>query len=148
MSIKKEKTIICVLLRSIFERLFVGKNPPDEMIDIAKFKELKALILSRFKIKKIEKVIIEYNKKILNDCFKVSALLKEIKFVRDFLKLLSKISINTIIENKKYNPPTHWDEDLHRIRLWSICLILSKIVKPVDVNPEIASKYELTKVKL
>jgi hypothetical protein len=29
-----------------------------------------------------------------------------------------------------------------------MCLIFSKIVKPVEVNPEIASKYELTKVKL
>ena len=49
----------------------------------------------------IVKVINEYNKKILNDCFRVSALLKDIKFVKDFLKLLSKISINKIIENKK-----------------------------------------------
>ena len=66
-----------------------------------KFNELKTLIFSRFKIIKIKNVIIEYNVKILNDCFKVSALLKDIKFVRDFLKLLSKISINNIIENKK-----------------------------------------------
>ncbi len=79
-------------------------------------------------------------KKILNDCFRVSALLKDIKFVNDFLKLLSNISINKIIENKKYKPPIHWDEDLHNINPWSICLIFSKIVKPVEVNPEIASK--------
>tara|TARA_B110000881_G_scaffold210975_1_gene218940 strand:+ start:855 stop:1067 length:213 start_codon:yes stop_codon:yes gene_type:complete len=68
---------------------------------IAKFKELKVLTLSKFRIMKIKKVRIEYNKNILNDCFKISALLKEIKFVKDFLKLLSKISINRIIENKK-----------------------------------------------
>ena len=49
----------------------------------------------------IIRVIDEYSKKIFKDCFNVSALLKEIKFVRDFLKLLSKISINKIIENKK-----------------------------------------------
>jgi len=68
---------------------------------IAKFKELKVLTLSKFRIMKIKKVRIEYNKNILNDCFKITALLKEIKFVKEFLKLLSKISINRIIENKK-----------------------------------------------
>tara|TARA_B100000795_G_C22664692_1_gene385501 strand:- start:278 stop:523 length:246 start_codon:yes stop_codon:yes gene_type:complete len=81
--------------------LFVGKKPPDETIVIAKFKELNDLILKRLKIIKITNVIEEYNKKIFNDCFKVSALLKEIKFVRDFLKLWSKISIKIIIENRK-----------------------------------------------
>tara|TARA_B100000780_G_scaffold174945_1_gene122495 strand:- start:687 stop:932 length:246 start_codon:yes stop_codon:yes gene_type:complete len=81
--------------------LFVGKKPPDETIVIAKFKELNDLILKRLKITKITNVIEEYNKKIFNDCFKVSALLKEIKFVRDFLKLWSKISIKIIIENRK-----------------------------------------------
>tara|TARA_B100000787_G_C16048976_1_gene230367 strand:+ start:457 stop:627 length:171 start_codon:yes stop_codon:yes gene_type:complete len=54
---------------------------------IAKFKELKDLMLNMFKIIKIPKDINEYNKKILNDCFKVSALLKDIKLVSDFLKL-------------------------------------------------------------
>tara|TARA_B110000240_G_C13237023_1_gene341520 strand:+ start:379 stop:633 length:255 start_codon:yes stop_codon:yes gene_type:complete len=83
------------------ERLFVGKKPPEDIMVIAKFKELKVLTLSKFRIMKIKKVRIEYNKNILNDCFKISALLKEIKFVKDFLKLLSKISINRIIENKK-----------------------------------------------
>ena len=62
---------------------------------------MKALMLSKFRITKIEKVIIEYSKKILNDCFNISALLNDIKLVKDFLKLLSKISINNIIENKK-----------------------------------------------
>ena len=71
------------------------------MIVIAMFKELKVLIPVKFKIIKIKRVIIEYSKKILKVCFKVSALLKDIKFVKDFLKLLSKISINKIIENKK-----------------------------------------------
>tara|TARA_B110000881_G_scaffold213419_1_gene224391 strand:+ start:318 stop:524 length:207 start_codon:yes stop_codon:yes gene_type:complete len=68
---------------------------------MAKFNELKALMLKKFKIIKIKSVIAEYNIKILKDCFKVSALLNDIKFVNDFLKLLSKISINKIIENKK-----------------------------------------------
>tara|TARA_B110000444_G_C18616254_1_gene490052 strand:+ start:501 stop:740 length:240 start_codon:yes stop_codon:yes gene_type:complete len=79
----------------------VGKNPPEEIIVIARFKELNVLILSKLRIIKIKKVMIEYNKKILKDCFSVSALLKDMKFVNDFLKLLSKISINRIIENKK-----------------------------------------------
>jgi|TARA_B110000285_G_C14639046_1_gene386759 hypothetical protein len=81
--------------------LFVGKKPPDETIVIARFKELNDLTLKRLKIIKIANVIEEYNKKIFKDCFKVSALLKEIKFVRDFLKLWSKISIKIIIENRK-----------------------------------------------
>ena len=79
---------------------------------------------------------------ILDDCFKVSDVLKDKKLVKDFFKLLSKISINNIIENKKYNPPIHWEDDLHNIKLSSKCLILSKIVNPVELKPEIASKYE------
>ena len=101
MSINKENIIICVLFNKIFERLFVGKNPPEDITVIAKFNELNALILSKFRITKIDKDIIEYNRKILKDCFKVSALLNDIKLVNDFLKLLSKMSINKIIENKK-----------------------------------------------
>jgi len=85
----------------MFDKLFVGKKPPDEIIVIAILSELKDLILKKFRIIKIEKVINEYKKKIFNDCFKVSDLLKDIKFVKDFLKLLSKMSINKIIENKK-----------------------------------------------
>ena len=50
---------------------------------------------------KIPNVINVYKKKIFNDCFKVSALLNDIKFAKDFLKVLSNISINNIIENKK-----------------------------------------------
>ena len=100
-SIKNEKIIICELLVKIFERLLVGKKPPEEIMLIAKFKELKDLIFSKFKIIKMDNVISEYNKKILNDCFNVSDLLNDIKFVKDFLKLLSKISIKKIIEKRK-----------------------------------------------
>ena len=85
----------------MFDNSFVGKNPPEEIIVIAKLSELNVLILNKLRIINITKVIKEYNKKIFNDCFKVSALLNDIKFVSDFLKLLSKISINKIIENKK-----------------------------------------------
>tara|TARA_B100000780_G_scaffold177072_1_gene124152 strand:+ start:477 stop:800 length:324 start_codon:yes stop_codon:yes gene_type:complete len=106
-SINNEKTIICELFNKMFDKLLVGKKPPEEIIVIAKFSELNTLIFSMLRTIKIINVIKEYNKKILNDCFKVSALLKDIKFVNDFLKLLSNISINKIIENKKYKPPIH-----------------------------------------
>jgi len=78
-----------------------GRKPPDEIIVIAKLRELKVLIFNIFRMINITNVINEYKKNIFKDCFKVSALLNDIKFVKDFLKLLSKISINRIIENKK-----------------------------------------------
>tara|TARA_B110000027_G_scaffold128925_1_gene149889 strand:- start:811 stop:1185 length:375 start_codon:yes stop_codon:yes gene_type:complete len=124
----------------MLDKLLDGKKPPDEIIVIERFSELNILISKIFKIIKIINVINEYRRKIFNDCFKVSALLNDIKLVKDFLKLLSNISIKSIIENKKYKPPTHCDADLHKTRLWSIWLTLSKIVKPVDVKPDIASK--------
>ena len=93
--------MICELLIRILDRLFDGKKPPDEITVIAKFKELNILISKIFKIIKITNVINEYKKKIFNDCFNVSALLKDIKLVRDFLKLWSKISIKRIIEKRK-----------------------------------------------
>jgi len=93
--------MICELLIRTFDKSFDGKKPPEEMTDIAKFNELNILTSNIFKIIKITKVIDEYKRKIFNDCFKVSALLKDIKLVRDFLKLWSKISIKSIIENKK-----------------------------------------------
>ena len=86
-SISKEVMIIWELLINILDKLFVGKKPPDEIIVIARFKELNVLILKIFKITKITNVINEYKRKIFNDCFKVSALLKDIKLVKDFLKL-------------------------------------------------------------
>jgi len=76
-----------VLFTKILDRLFDGKKPPDEINVIARFKELNILIPKIFKIIKIPNVIIEYSKKIFSDCFKVSALLKDIKLVKDFLKL-------------------------------------------------------------
>ena len=93
--------IICELFIKIFDKLFDGKNPPEEIIDIARFNELNILTSKMFKMIKIPNVIKEYKKNILKDCFKVSALLKDMKLVNDFLKLWSKISIRNIIENKK-----------------------------------------------
>jgi|TARA_B110000014_G_scaffold247400_1_gene220899 hypothetical protein len=125
---------------TMLDKLFTGKKPPEEIIVIARLNELNNLKLNILKIRKIEKVNKIYKIKILEICFNSSDLLNEKKFVKDFFKLLSKISINNIIENKKYNPPIHWDEDLHKIKLSSKCFILLKIVNPVEVNPEIASK--------
>jgi len=71
----------------ILDKLFVGKKPPEEITDIARFNELNILISKIFKIIKIPNVIDEYKRKIFKDCFKVSALLKDLKFVNDFLKL-------------------------------------------------------------
>tara|TARA_B100000787_G_scaffold160043_1_gene138760 strand:- start:703 stop:1008 length:306 start_codon:yes stop_codon:yes gene_type:complete len=101
----------------MLDKLFDGKKPPDEIMVIAKFKELNILISKKFRIIKIATVINEYKRKIFKDCFNVSALLKDMKFVSDFLKLWSNISIKSIIEKRKYNPPTHCDADLHRMRL-------------------------------
>ena len=101
MSINRENIIIWVLFVKIFERLLVGKKPPEEIMLIDKFNELKDLMFNTFRIINIINVIDEYNKKILNDCFNVSALLKDIKFVKDFLKLSSKISISKMIEKRK-----------------------------------------------
>jgi len=86
-NINNDVIIICVLFIKILDRLFVGKKPPEEIIVIARFKELNILISKIFKIIKITNVIDEYKRKIFNDCFKVSALLKDIKLVKDFLKL-------------------------------------------------------------
>ena len=85
----------------MLDKLFVDKKPPEEIIVIAKLKEVNVLKLKKFRIINIVKVSKVYKINILKDCFKVSALLNDIKFVNDFLKLLSKISINKIIENKK-----------------------------------------------
>ena len=79
--------IIWELLIKIFDRLLDGKKPPEEITVIARFKELNILISNIFNVIKIPNVIDEYKKKIFNDCFKISALLKDIKFVNDFLKL-------------------------------------------------------------
>ena len=67
----------------------LAKNPPDEIIVIAKFSELNDLIPRMFKIIKIDIVNPEYSKRILIDCFKISEELKDKKLVKDFFKLSS-----------------------------------------------------------
>ena len=106
-SINKAKIISLMLLFTIADKLFAGKKPPDEINVIARLNESKTLKSKIFKITKILKVNKIYKINIFNDCFSVSEVLNDKKFVKDFFKLLSNISINKIIENKKYNPPIH-----------------------------------------
>ena len=79
--------IICELLIKIFDKLLDGRKPPDEIRVMAKFNELNVLISNIFRIIKIPNVNNEYKRKIFKDCLKVSALSKDIKLVKDFLKL-------------------------------------------------------------
>jgi hypothetical protein len=88
-NINIDTTTICVLFLSIRDTSLTGRNPPDEINVNAKFNESKDLIENKFKIIKIKRVKPEYNKKILVACLNISELLKEIKFVNDFLKLSS-----------------------------------------------------------
>ena len=55
--IKREKIIICELVNKILDKLSVGRKPPDDITDIAKFKELNVLTFNKFKIIKISSVI-------------------------------------------------------------------------------------------
>ena len=88
-NINIDKTTIWMLSLIIFERSLTGKNPPEEIIVNAKFKESKDLIEKKFKIKNIDKVNAEYKRKIFVTCLRISELLKEIKFVNVFLKFSS-----------------------------------------------------------
>ena len=106
-SIVNEKTISLVFVLMIEDKLLTGIKPPDEINVIAKLNESKDLRSKIFKITNIKNVNKVQRINILDDCFKVSDVLKDKKLVKDFFKLLSKISINNIIENKKYKPPIH-----------------------------------------
>ena len=129
-----------VFVFTIDERSLDGRKPPDETKDIAKLNELNVLNSNILRIKNTITVNSEYKINILKACLKVSDILKDKKLVKDFLIFSSNISINKINENRKYKPPIHCDDDLHKIKLSSRCLILSNIVKPVEVNPDIDSK--------
>ena len=73
----------------ILDKLFVGKNPPEEINENAKFKESKVLIDSKLSSIKITKVIPEYIKKTFIACLNTSEVLNEKKFVKVFLKFSS-----------------------------------------------------------
>ena len=88
-SIKIEKIIIWKSFTKTDDRSFTGRNPPDEIIVIARLKELNDLMPKTFRIIKIDKVNPEYRNKILIDCFITSEELKDIKLVNDFFKLSS-----------------------------------------------------------
>ena len=88
-NIKKENIIIWKSFIKIDEISFTGRNPPEEIMVIAKFSELNDLIPKMFRIIKIDIVNPEYSKKILIDCYKISVELKDIKLVKDFFKLSS-----------------------------------------------------------
>ena len=88
-NIISEKIIICELWIKIDERLFMGKNPPEEIMVIAKFKELNDLMPNIFKTIKIKTVRPEYKRNILIACFNSSEVLNDKKFVNDFFKLSS-----------------------------------------------------------
>ena len=88
-NIKIEKIITWKSFTNIDESSLTGRNPPDEIIVIARFNELNDLIPKIFKIIKIDKVSPEYNNKILIDCFITSEELKDKKLVKDFFKLSS-----------------------------------------------------------
>ena len=70
-----------------------GKKPPDEMAVIAKLRELKVLTPKILRIIKIKIVKLEYKRKILIVCFKISELLNDKKFVNDFLNFHRKYQL-------------------------------------------------------
>ena len=83
----KDKTICFKFVLKIDDKLFTGKKPPDEINDIDKLNESKILIFNKFNTMKIKNVNDIYKINILEYCFNVSKVLKEIKFVKDFFKL-------------------------------------------------------------
>ena len=58
------------------------------------------------------------------------------------LKLNCELEKKSTRNIKKYNPPIHWEKDLHKIRVGSKYLTFEKTVNPVPVNPEKDSKRE------
>ena len=88
-SIKRENIIIWKSFIKIDESSFPGRNPPEEIIVIAKFSELNDLMPKKFRIINIDIVNPEYNKRILIDCFSTSVELKDKKLVNDLFELSS-----------------------------------------------------------
>jgi hypothetical protein len=76
-----------VFVNNIVESSLSGKKPPEEIAVIARLRELNILIPNI--LIKIKIVKLEYKRKILIVCFKISELLKDKKFVNDFFKLSS-----------------------------------------------------------
>ena len=114
-NIEKAKTSSFKLVLAILENELTGKKPPDEINVNDKFKDINDLNSKILKIKNKITVSTVYIKKIFIDCFTVSEVLKDKKFVNDFFKLSSNISISSTIEKRKYNPPIHCVVDLQII---------------------------------
>ena len=55
-SIKIEKITICELVNKILDKLSAGRKPPEDITDIAKFRELNVLTFNKFKMIKINNV--------------------------------------------------------------------------------------------
>ena len=100
-NINRENAIFFKLVFKIISRLLNGKKPPEDIIVIERLRESKDLMSTKFNDKKIKIVKKKYKIKTLIDCLNDSKLLRDIKFVSDFLILSSNTSINKIIENKK-----------------------------------------------
>ena len=66
------------------DKLFVGKKPPEEINENAKFNESKVLMDSKFSIIKITKVIQEYIKKTFIACLNTSEVLNEKNLLKFF----------------------------------------------------------------
>ena len=106
-NIDRDNIISLNLLLIINSRLLAGRKPPEDIKVNDKLNELNALISDKYKIKNIIIVNNKYTILILKHCLIVSLELKFIKLVNDFFKFLSKISIKSIIDIKKYKPPSH-----------------------------------------
>ena len=59
------------------------------------------------------------------------------------LKLKFLLEKNKTKNIRKYRPPIHCEDDLHKIKVGSKYFIFLNIEKPVPVRPEIDSKYAL-----
>ena len=88
-NIRKEKINFFKFEFKIIEISLNGKNPPEEISDKAKFKELKVLRPLISKIKNIRKVNDKYRIKIFTDCLIISDLFQAIKFVNEPFKFSS-----------------------------------------------------------
>ena len=84
-----DRMILLMSVVNVVSKLLLGKNPPDDIIVNARFKESNVLIENKFNNINITTVKEEYNIKILVACLKLSELLKDVKLVKVFLKLSS-----------------------------------------------------------
>ena len=108
---ENKNIIFCVFDSIIVLKEFVGIKPPAETKLMLKFSELKSLTSETLSNKKIAKLNIEYNMKILvkRSFILFSELtLPSSEYVRSFILKLNFLLENIKIKkNKKYKPPIH-----------------------------------------